>query len=115
MRLARKITLALTLLAIVVLIASFAAEALRVWERVPSDMRQDHLLRVIRGVVNATLVGLSGEFDALYSSFRRTSILPERSLRALLPQAFHSIGSERQLVDGSSLACCFAVPWQSRQ
>jgi transposase len=56
-------------------------------------------LRVIRGIVNATLTDLSSEFDALYSPFGRESIPPERLLRALLLQAFYSIRSERQLVE----------------
>jgi transposase len=56
-------------------------------------------LRVIRGIVNATLTDLSSEFDALYSPLGRESIPPERLLRALLLQAFYSIRSERQLVE----------------
>jgi transposase len=62
-------------------------------------IRADHPLRVIRGVVNATLADLSAAFDALYSPFGRESIPPERLLRALLLQAFYSIRSERQLVE----------------
>jgi transposase len=59
----------------------------------------DHPLRVIREVVNATLLAMSAEFDALYSPFGRESIPPERLLRALLLQAFYTIRSERQLVE----------------
>ncbi|HZX95005.1 MAG TPA: IS5/IS1182 family transposase, partial [Myxococcales bacterium] len=55
--------------------------------------RVDHPLRVIRGIVNATPVELSGEFNALYSPFGRESVPPERLLRPLLLQAF-SIRSE---------------------
>jgi transposase len=62
-------------------------------------IRPDHPLRVIRGVVNATLVAMSAEFDALYSPIGRESIPPERLLRALLLQAFYTIRSERQLVE----------------
>jgi transposase len=62
-------------------------------------VRSDHPLRVIRDVVNTTLLALSAEFDALYSPFGRESIPPERLLRALLLQAFYSIRSERQLVE----------------
>jgi transposase len=62
-------------------------------------VRSNHPLRVIRGVVDATLADLSAAFDALYSPFGRVSIPPERLLRALLLQAFYSIRSERQLVD----------------
>jgi transposase len=56
-------------------------------------MRADHPLRVIRGVVNATLMDLSAGFDTLYSPFKRESIPPERLLHALLLQAFYSIQS----------------------
>ncbi len=62
-------------------------------------VRADHPLRVIRGVVNATLRAMSAEFDALYSPFGRESIPPERLLRGLLLQAFYTIRSERQLVE----------------
>ena len=62
-------------------------------------VRQDHPLRPIREIVNATLKALSAEFDALYSPAGRESIPPERLLRALLLQAFYSIRSERQLVE----------------
>jgi hypothetical protein len=37
-------------------------------------MRADHPLRVIRGVVNATLAAMSSEFDALYAPDGRASI-----------------------------------------
>ncbi len=59
----------------------------------------DHPLRVIREVVNATLVAMSVEFDVLYSPFGRESIPPERLLRALLLQAFYTIRSERRLIE----------------
>jgi transposase len=62
-------------------------------------VRPDHPLRAIRGVVNAALVEMSAEFDALYPLTGRDSIPPERLLRALLLQAFYSIRSERQLVE----------------
>jgi len=64
-------------------------------KRVPVD----HPLRVIRRIVNATLVEMSAEFDALYPATGRESIPPERLLRTLLLQAFYSIRSERQLVE----------------
>ena len=64
-------------------------------KRVPVD----HPLRVIRGIVNATLAEMSAEFDVLYPATGRESIPPERLLRALLLQAFYSIRSERQLVE----------------
>ena len=66
---------------------------------VEKRVRADHPLRVIRGIVNATLSAMSAEFDALYSPYGRESIPPERLLRALLLQAFYTIRSERQLVE----------------
>ncbi len=60
---------------------------------------EDHPLRLIRGVVDAALAGLSGDFDALYSPHGRELVPPERLLRALLLQAFYSIRSDRQLVE----------------
>jgi transposase len=62
-------------------------------------VRLDHLLRVIRQIVNAALESLSGEFAKLYSPIGRESIPPERLMRALLLPAFYSIRSERQLVE----------------
>jgi len=62
-------------------------------------VRADHPLRVIREIANAALGALSGLFEPLYSSIGRSSIPPERLMRALLLQAFYSIRSERQLVE----------------
>ena len=62
-------------------------------------VRPDHPLRLIRSIVDAALIEMSAEFDALYPRAGRDSIPPERLLRALLLQAFYSIRSERQLVE----------------
>jgi len=62
-------------------------------------VRPDNPLRMIRGIVNAALVEMTAEFDALYPPTGRDSIPPERRLRALLLPAFYSIRSERQLVE----------------
>ena len=37
-------------------------------------IRADHPLRVIRDIENATLAGMSAEFDALYSPFGRDGV-----------------------------------------
>ena len=42
---------------------------------------------------------LSPEFDALYADSGRPSVAPEYILRALLLQVFHSVRSERLLVE----------------
>jgi transposase len=64
-------------------------------KRVPKD----HPLRAILRIVDQALAALSPEFDGLYSKFGRSSIPPERLLRALLLQAFYSVRSERQLME----------------
>jgi transposase len=68
---------------------------------VNSDKRvpKDHPLRAILRIVDQPLVALSPEFDGLYAKFGRSSIPPERLLRALLLQAFYSVRSERQLME----------------
>ena len=60
---------------------------------------EDHPLRPIRTIVDDTLSELSGDLRALYSHLGRPSIPPERLLRALLLQAFHSVRSERLLIE----------------
>jgi transposase len=63
------------------------------------EQRVPHPLREIRKLVDAVLVSLSDEFDALYSLSGRPSVAPEYVLRELLLQVFYSIRSERQLVE----------------
>jgi transposase len=64
-------------------------------DRVPAR----HPLRTIRGVVNEVLLALDGEFSAMYSSFGRPSIAPEKLLRGSLIQAFYTVRSERLLME----------------
>jgi hypothetical protein len=70
-------------------------------------VRSDHPLRAIRVLVNEALVALEQEFAALYAPIGRRSIPPEKLLRAMLLQAFHSIRSEsgwngRSLISSSA-------------
>lgn len=67
----------------------------------------DHPLRVIRESVNATLVAMSAEFDALYSPFGRESIPPERQLVAridfdLLFRSFVGLGMDDPVWDATT-------------
>jgi transposase len=62
-------------------------------------VRRDHPLRSIRDVANAALSDLSSDFAALYTSFGRPSIAPEKLLRGMLLQAFYGVRSERQLME----------------
>jgi len=56
----------------------------------------NHPLRTIRLLVNEAS---GADFSALYSGMGRPSIPPETLLRAMLLQAFHSIRSERLLME----------------
>jgi transposase len=60
---------------------------------------KSHPLRAIRQIVDAALLALSPDFEALYARLGRPSIPPEKLLRALLLQAFYSVRSERQLME----------------
>jgi len=58
-----------------------------------------HPLRVIKAIVDDVLRALDAEFERLYEGTGRSSIAPERLLRASLLQAFYSVRSERQLME----------------
>lgn len=63
--------------------------------RIPAD----HPLRAIRHITDRALDRLSPQLGALYVTFGRPSIAPEKLLRALLLQALYTIRSERQLME----------------
>lgn len=50
-------------------------------------------------MVDAALAEMSPELEGMYSRYGRPSIAPERLLRALLLQCFHSVRSERLLME----------------
>jgi transposase len=60
---------------------------------------EDHPLRPIRAMVDVALKALSPLFEAMYSSFGRPSIAPEKLLRALLLQILYTVRSERLLME----------------
>lgn len=63
-------------------------------------IRKDHPLRTIKEIVDAALMRMSADFEALYVAKQgRPSTPPEMLLRAMLLQAFYSIRSERQLME----------------
>jgi len=64
-------------------------------QRVP----QDHPLRAIKAMTDATLKALSVDFDRLYSRVGRPSLPPERLLRASLLKYPYGIRSERLLME----------------
>ncbi|TKC92727.1 IS5 family transposase [Trinickia terrae] len=59
----------------------------------------DHPLRPVRLLVNDALKRLNGLFSVIYADSGRTSIAPEKLLRALLLQVFYSVRSERMLIE----------------
>jgi len=64
-------------------------------ERVPAD----HPLRRIRPMADTALKALSPSFDAMYSTFGRPSIAPEKLLKGLLLQVLYTVRSERMLME----------------
>src|SRR5918911_4334495 len=54
-----------------------------------------HPLRAIKPFVEAVLKEMSGTFDGMYSAIGRSSIPPERLLKATLLMAFYTVRSER--------------------
>ena len=74
-----------------------------------SRVPEGHPLRAILAVADAALAGLDRDFQQLYALNGRPSIPPEKLLRALLLQAFHSVRSERQLME--QLDCNLLFRW----
>jgi transposase len=62
-------------------------------------VRTDHPRRAIRSIVNAVQRDLAPDFGALCSKIGRPSIAPEKLIRAMLLQAFHSVRSEREVME----------------
>jgi transposase len=62
-------------------------------------VREDHPLRVIRGLTEEILHRMSPLFDAMYAEGGRPSIAPEKLLRAQLLQMLYSVRSERLLME----------------
>jgi transposase len=63
--------------------------------RVPSK----HPLRRIRALLDEALEAMQRDFERVYATGGRSSIAPERLVRALVLQVLHSIRSERLLVE----------------
>lgn len=59
--------------------------------RVPAD----HPLRIIKGMVDRILAGLSRQFDDLYSDWGAPSVPPEQLLKARVLMALYTVRSER--------------------
>lgn len=59
----------------------------------------DHPLRGIKPLADATLGRLDAAFDAMYAESGRPSVPPERLLKGMLLMALYSVRSERQLCE----------------
>src|SRR5580693_1790715 len=64
-----------------------------------SRVPQQHPLRRIRALLDDALKGMHRDFERVYASGGRSSIAPERLVRALVLQVLYSIRSERLLVE----------------
>src|SRR5437762_809969 len=62
---------------------------------VESRIPVDHPLRTIKCLADAALAELSPVFDAMYAEIGRSSIPPERLLKASLLISLYSVRSER--------------------
>jgi transposase len=74
-------------------------ESLFMVSKLEDFVPEDHPLRPIRLLVNEALGRMNSLFDTIYADSGRDSIAPEKLLRALLLQIFHSIRSERMLME----------------
>lgn len=74
-------------------------ESLFTMAKLEDFVPSDHPLRAIRVLVNESLGRLSGLFNEIYADTGRTSIAPEKLMRALLLQVFYSVRSERQICE----------------
>ena len=63
-------------------------------------VRKDHPLRAVRTIVDEVLRALWPQFDRMYAREGRSSIAPEKLLRALVVQMLYSVRSERLLMEG---------------
>lgn len=80
-------------------VADIMQESLFTVRQLEDFIPSDHPLRPIRLVVNQALVRMNSLFDSIYADSGRDSIAPEKLMRAMLLQIFHSIRSERQLME----------------
>lgn len=79
--------------------ADVSQPALFITKTVEDFVPKEHPLRAIRKLVDQALKELDGKFERLYADEGRTSVAPERLIRASLLQVLFTIRSERQLVE----------------
>jgi hypothetical protein len=64
---------------------------------------KDHPIRRIRKVVDEVLVGLDGDFEAMYSRIGRPSVPPEQLLKATILMALYSVRRRAGLLRAPAL------------
>jgi len=64
-------------------------------DRIPAN----HPLRAVRTLLDEALAAMSRDFDRVYAEAGRSSVPPERLVRALVLQVLYSIRSERLLME----------------
>ena len=74
-------------------------EALFTYVTPESFVPKDHPLRAIRKMADEALAGMNKLFDSMYATTGRSSIPPEKLLKAQLLMILYSIRSNRQLVE----------------
>ena len=74
-------------------------EALFTYVTPESFVSKDHPLRAIRKMADTALAGMDELFDSIYATTGRSSIPPEKLLKAQLLMILYSIRSNRQLVE----------------
>lgn len=74
-------------------------EALFTYVTPESFVPKDHPLRAIRKMADSALEGMDKLFDSIYATNGRSSIPPEKLLKAQLLMILYSIRSNRQLVE----------------
>ena len=74
-------------------------EALFTYVTPESFVPKDHPLRAIRKMADTALAGMDELFDSIYATTGRSSIPPEKLLKAQLLMILYSIRSNRQLVE----------------
>ena len=75
------------------------SEALFTYVTPESFVPEDHPLRAIRKMADEALSGMDQLFDSMYATTGRSSIPPEKLLKAQLLMILYSIRSNRQLVE----------------
>lgn len=79
--------------------ADISQPSLFITKTVEDFVPKEHPLRALRQLVDQALDELDGKLNRLYADEGRTSVAPERLIRASLLQVLFTIRSERQLVE----------------